>query len=114
MGRKQYREEQIAFALGQAESGTPVAERRVGRVHYGYPRLWGLLRREGWLVNKQLVYRLYCGRRPGNSVAKATSAKERPGSRGTSAKRAGEREREHGFHSVFVGRIPDAAGRSVR
>ncbi|RLS29835.1 MAG: transposase [Planctomycetota bacterium] len=30
------------------------------RVHYGYPRLWVLLRREGWLVNKKLVYRLYC------------------------------------------------------
>ncbi len=30
------------------------------RVHYGYRRLWVLLRREGWLVNKKLVYRLYC------------------------------------------------------
>jgi len=32
MGRKQYTEEQIAFALRQAESGTPVAEiiRRLG------------------------------------------------------------------------------------
>ena len=30
------------------------------RVHYGYPRLWVLLRREGWLVNKKIVYRLYC------------------------------------------------------
>jgi len=29
-------------------------------VHYGYQRLWVLLRREGWLVNKKLVYRLYC------------------------------------------------------
>ena len=45
----------------------PRAELRVrlrdlppGRVHYGYRRLWVLLRREGWLVNKKLVYRLYC------------------------------------------------------
>ena len=30
------------------------------RVQFGYPRLWVLLRREGWLVNKKLVYRLYC------------------------------------------------------
>ena len=37
-----------------------VAERRACRVQFGYPRLWVLLRREGWLVNKKLVYRLYC------------------------------------------------------
>ena len=30
------------------------------RVHYGYLRLHVLLRREGWIVNKKLVYRLYC------------------------------------------------------
>ena len=29
-------------------------------MHYGYLRLRVLLRREGWLVNKKLVYRLYC------------------------------------------------------
>lgn len=29
------------------------------RVHYGYPRLHTLLRREGWKVNRKLVYRLY-------------------------------------------------------
>jgi transposase InsO family protein len=53
-------EEQIAFAFRQAESGTSVAERRIrlrdlaaSRVHYGYPRLWVLLRREGWLANKK-------------------------------------------------------------
>jgi putative transposase len=124
MGKKHFTEEQIAFALRQAESGTSVAEviRKLGiseqtfyrwkkrfaglgiaelrrlrtleeenrklkqlvadlsldkkmlqdvlskkmrdlaasRVHYGYPRFWVLLRREGWLVNKKLVYRLYC------------------------------------------------------
>jgi putative transposase len=32
----------------------------MSRVQFGYPRLWVLLRREGWLVNKKLVYRLYC------------------------------------------------------
>ncbi len=30
------------------------------RVQFVYPRLWVLLRREEWLVNKKLVYRLYC------------------------------------------------------
>ena len=30
------------------------------RVRYGYLRLYVLLRREGWHVNKKLVYRLYC------------------------------------------------------
>ena len=29
------------------------------RVHCGYQRLWVLLRRGGWIVNKKLVYRLY-------------------------------------------------------
>jgi len=29
------------------------------RVHYGYPRLHTLLRREGWQVNRKLVYRIY-------------------------------------------------------
>jgi len=118
MGKKHFTEEQIAFALRQAEAGTSVAEviRKLGiseqtfyrwkmrfaglgiaelrrlriseeenrtnryrsrrnpraelrvrlrdlaasRVQFGYPRLWVLPRREGWLVNKKLVYRLYC------------------------------------------------------
>jgi len=30
------------------------------RVHYRYQGLWVLLRRDGWIVNKKLVYRLYC------------------------------------------------------
>jgi putative transposase len=29
------------------------------RVRFGYLRLWALLRREGWQVNKKRVYRLY-------------------------------------------------------
>ena len=50
----------------------PRAELRVrlrdlasSRVHYGYLRLHVLLRREGWIVNKKLVYRLYCEEGPG-------------------------------------------------
>jgi putative transposase len=30
------------------------------RVRYGYPRIHVLLRREGWLVNRKRVYRIYC------------------------------------------------------
>ena len=40
MGRKQYTEEQIAFALRQAESGTPVAEiiRKLGVIEQTFYR----------------------------------------------------------------------------
>ncbi len=30
------------------------------RVHYGYLRIHTLLRREGWIVNRKRVHRLYC------------------------------------------------------
>ena len=30
------------------------------RIRYGYQRLYILLRREGWQVNRKKVYRLYC------------------------------------------------------
>ncbi len=30
------------------------------RVRYGYKRIHGLLRREGWPVNHKRVYRIYC------------------------------------------------------
>ncbi len=29
------------------------------RVSWGYPRIWVQLRREGWIVNRKRVYRLY-------------------------------------------------------
>ena len=29
------------------------------RVRYGYPRIHVLLRREGWVVNRKRVYRIY-------------------------------------------------------
>jgi len=44
----------------RAELRIRLRDLAASRVHYGYPRLWVLLRREGWLVNKKLVYRLYC------------------------------------------------------
>ncbi len=49
--------------LRRPERDRPVRQRlrelAGARVSYGYPRLHVLLRREGWGVNKKLVYRLY-------------------------------------------------------
>jgi putative transposase len=44
----------------RAELRVRLRDLAASRVHYGYVRLWVLLRREGWVVNKKLVYRLYC------------------------------------------------------
>ena len=43
----------------QAELRARLRDLAASRVHYGHQRLWVLLRREGWIVNKKLVYRLY-------------------------------------------------------
>ena len=43
----------------RAELRVRLRDLAASRVHYGYQRLWVLLRREGWIVNKKLVYRLY-------------------------------------------------------
>ena len=60
MGRKQYTEEQIAFALRQAESGTPVAEiiRRLGvseQTFYRWKKQYGGLQSEQVRELKQLT-----------------------------------------------------------
>ena len=44
----------------RAELRVRLRDLAASRVHYGYVRLWVLLRREGWVVNKKLIYRLYC------------------------------------------------------
>ena len=43
----------------RAELRVRLRDLAASRVHYGYQRLWVLLRRAGWIVNKKLVYRLY-------------------------------------------------------
>jgi putative transposase len=50
------------------------------RLHprYGYRRIWALLRREGWRVNRKRVYRLW--RREGLKVPRARRKKRRLGS----------------------------------
>ena len=46
------------------ETDVPALRARINeiaatRVRYGYPRIHVLLRREGWLVNRKRVYRIY-------------------------------------------------------
>ena len=43
----------------RAELRIRLRDLAASRVHYGYPRLYTLLRREGWQVNRKLVYRIY-------------------------------------------------------
>lgn len=61
MKRSRYSDEQIAYALRQAESGTAVADvcRQLGISCFGYRRVHVMLRREGWRVNMKRVRRLY-------------------------------------------------------
>ena len=44
----------------RAELQVRLRDLAASRLHYGYVRLWVLLRRERWVVHKKLVYRLYC------------------------------------------------------
>jgi len=43
----------------RAELRIRLRDLATSRVHYGYIRLHTLLRREGWKVNRKLVYRIY-------------------------------------------------------
>ena len=45
---------------GQAALVRRIREIAELRAHYGYKRIYVLLRREGWRVNHKRVYRLYC------------------------------------------------------
>ena len=38
----------------RAELRVRLRDLAASRVHYGYQRLWVLLRREGWIVNKKI------------------------------------------------------------
>ena len=44
----------------RAELRVRLRDLAASRIHYGYQRLWVLLRRDGWIENKKLVHRLYC------------------------------------------------------
>jgi putative transposase len=60
---------------------------------YGYRRIWALLRREGWRVNRQRVYRLW--RQQGLRVPREQRKKRRLGSSANSCVR---RPAEHKGH----------------
>jgi putative transposase len=60
---------------------------------YGYRRVWALLRREGWRVNRKRVYRLW--RRQGLKIPKKLRKKRRPG---TSANGCARRRAEYRDH----------------
>ena len=60
---------------------------------YGYRRIWALLRREGWRVNRQRVYRLW--RQQGLKVPRKQRKERRPGSSANSCVR---RPAEHKGH----------------
>jgi putative transposase len=51
---------------------------------YGYRRIWALLRREGWSINRKRVHRL--SRREGLKVTRAQQRKRSRGSGGTVAR----------------------------
>jgi putative transposase len=60
---------------------------------FGYRRIWALLRREGWRVNRKRVYRLW--RRQGLKVPRKQRKKRRLGSSANSCTRRPARHKDH-------------------
>jgi transposase InsO family protein len=60
---------------------------------YGYRRIWALLRREGWRVNRKRVYRLW--RQQGQKVPRKQRKKRRLGSSANSCVRRPARHKDH-------------------
>ena len=60
---------------------------------YGYRRVWALLRREGWRVNRKRVYRLW--RQQGLKVPRKQRKKRRLGSSANSCVRRPARHKDH-------------------
>src|SRR5688572_26776390 len=80
------------------------------RPRFGYLRIWVLLRREGWRVNKKRVRRLY--RLEGPAVAHAGPPAEahRATSRSRAAASGSDGALEHGFRPRRVGQRPAVSG----
>jgi transposase InsO family protein len=66
---------------------------------YGYRRIWALLRREGWSINRKRVYRLWpsCGARRAEGL-KVTRRRAPKRSRGSSENSCTVRKAEHPNH----------------
>ena len=71
---------------------------------YGYRRVWALLRREGWLVNKKWVQRLWReeGLKVPEKQRKRLRLAEGESENGCTSKRAGHRGHVWGYDFVIV------------
>lgn len=70
------------------------------RPRYGYRRIWALLRREGWPVNRKRVYRLW--RREGLKVPRKARKKRRLGSGANACSRRKAESRDHVWAWDFI------------
>jgi putative transposase len=67
---------------------------------FGYRRIWALLRREGWRVNRKRVYRLW--RRQGLKIPKKLRKKRRLGTSGNGCTRRRAEYRDHVWCWDFI------------
>jgi putative transposase len=67
---------------------------------FGYRRIWALLRREGWRVNRKRVYRLW--RRQGLKIPKRLRKKRRLGTSGNGCTRRRAEHRDHVWCWDFI------------
>src|SRR5206468_1329038 len=101
-------ERRACRVLGQPRSTqrqAPKAKEKEGRLvarmlelvrlhpRYGYRRIWALLRREGWRVNRKRVYRLW--RQQGLKVPRKQRKKRRLGSSANSCVRRPAEHKDH-------------------
>ena len=70
------------------------------RPRYGYRRIWALLRREGWQVNRKRVYRLW--RREGLKVPRKARKKRRLGSSENGCARRRPEHKNHVWAWDFI------------
>jgi putative transposase len=95
------------YAGRKAQKDRRLAERMVElsreNPRYGYRRVWALLRREGWTVNKKRVHRLW--REEGLKVPDTQRKRQRL-PRGTSENGCVSRRAEHKDH-VWSSRLRD-------
>lgn len=92
----------------QAKGPSSDEKKLVGRMHelvrkhprYGYRRIWALLRREGWKVNRKRIYRLW--REEGFKVPKRTRKKRHLGHSGNSCVRRKAEHKDHVWCWDFI------------
>ena len=87
VGRKAERDRRLAERMVELSRENP---------RYGYRRVWALLRREGWLVNKKRVHRLW--REEGLKVPEKQHKRQRLPILGESENGCTRRRAEHKDH----------------